>query len=663
MKITRIHLENFRQHRNLEIELDNSRSSFTILKGRNGAGKTNLLKAITWVMTGKLAKDESKFDLVSLVSISAAKAAAKGEIIEVLVRLDIDLGSSGMAQIERSARFVKSGDGIQDLDVSGTNLSVMSLEDKSRGYQKEPNPDLWLEKIFPDRFSHYFLFDGEHLHRFFKDTEAAFVKKAVLEIANIDQLEKLVEHLGIVNQNLVKEVGSIAGVKGEELRKDYEFVEKKIESIVEELKQKEGSRVELDEQLTQAREKMGDIAAIQKDIALRNQFEGLAQSASSRGQDARKELNSWAFKVGPALMLATQIKAIELEIETARTKKVLPPPYKPEALEELLAQAVCICGRDLEANSDSCKHVESLLAKFAGLSEIGTLLSELQQPLQYVKARIDGSPETLQSTQERIKSALSDESKAMEQLSVIKQKLAGHDDAQISFIAKKHDEAKKALESLLLQIGSLERQLEDQRERLALIRKDIENEATSKEKSREALQRQRFAEATLNTARGMYENFSDQVREKVAEELNEEFQSMIWKKNFFKPVQIDDDYRVLVSPKKFDVEWRNALSAGETACLAFAFSLTLSNVAGFSYPMVVDSPLGRLDSEVKEFVSSVLAKALQSEVDSEGKQILLLMTDSEYNADVADALAHMKPKVWEILFDEENAESRLGAVK
>ena len=83
MKISRIHLENFRQHRNLDIELDSSRSSFTILKGRNGAGKTNLLKAITWAMTGKLAKDESKFDLISLVSISTAKAAAKDEIIEV----------------------------------------------------------------------------------------------------------------------------------------------------------------------------------------------------------------------------------------------------------------------------------------------------------------------------------------------------------------------------------------------------------------------------------------------------------------------------------------------------------------------------------------------------------------------------------------------------
>jgi DNA sulfur modification protein DndD len=250
----------------------------------------------------------------------------------------------------------------------------------------------------------------------------------------------------------------------------------------------------------------------------------------------------------------------------------------------------------------------------------------------------------------------------MEELSVIKQKLAGHDDAQISFIAKKHDEAKKSLESLLLQIGSLERQLEDQREKLAMVRKDIENEAATKAKSREALQRQKFAEATLKTAQGMYENFSNQVRVKVAEELSQEFQSMIWKKDFFKPVQIDEDYRVLVY-NKFDVEMRGELSKGETACLAFAFSLTLSNVAGFSYPMVVDSPLGRFDSEVKEFVSSVLAKALESEVESEGKQILMLMTDSEYNDDVADALAHMKPKVWEIVFDQENAESRLVAVK
>jgi DNA sulfur modification protein DndD len=245
---------------------------------------------------------------------------------------------------------------------------------------------------------------------------------------------------------------------------------------------------------------------------------------------------------------------------------------------------------------------------------------------------------------------------------VIQQKLSTNDDSQVAFIANRHDDAKRALESVLKQVGSLGQQLQEQKERLESVRKEIETEAATKEKSRVALQRQRFAESTLSTAKKMYQDFSNQVRAKVAHDLNDEFQSMVWKKNFFKPIEIDEDYRVLVFNKQ-GAEIRSLLSAGETACLAFAFSLTLSDVAGFSYPMVVDSPLGRLDKEVKEFVSGVLAKALQSEEGSEGKQILMLMTDSEYNTEVADALAHMKPKVLEIVFDQDHSESKVVSVQ
>lgn len=662
MKISRITLENFRQHRNLSIELDSSASSFTIVKGRNGAGKTNLLKAITWALTGKLAKDELKFDINSLVSISAAKAASKGDKIEVSVKLDLDLSELGLAQLIRTARFVKTGPEVGDIAFSASELTVLSMTDKSKGYQKEPNADLWIEKVFPERFSHYFLFDGEHLHRFFKDTEAAYVKRAVMEIANIDQLEKMVEHLTVVNQQLVKEAGSVAGVKGEELRKDFEIVEEKILKLKAELAQKEDLRIELDEQLSKVREQMGDIAAIKKDMQLRKQYSDIAESASERGKLARRELEGWSFNVGPALMLKKQFDALQAEIEKAREKKVLPPPYKPEALTGLLDEAICICGRELSPDSDPCKSIQGLLAKFADLSEIGETLSELQQPLQFMNARIESSGALLKSAQERIKSSLADEKKAMEELSVIEQKLIGHDDTQIAFISGKHDQVKRDSDAILMQIGSLKAQIVDNEERLALIRKDIENEAASKEKSKAALQRQHFAEATLETAKQMYQKFSDEVREAVANSLNEEFQSMVWKKDFFMPVQIDDSYRVLVH-NKAGVEIRSLLSAGETACLAFAFSLTLSDVAGFSYPMVVDSPLGRLDSEVKEFVSGVLAKALKSEGQSDTKQILMLMTDSEYNDDVADALAHMKPKVMEIVFDQDSIESKLEVVK
>ena len=69
------------------------------------------------------------------------------------------------------------------------------------------------------------------------------------------------------------------------------------------------------------------------------------------------------------------------------------------------------------------------------------------------------------------------------------------------------------------------------------------------------------------------------------------------------------------------------------------------------------------DNEVKEFVSGVLSKALRSDSENESKQILMLMTDSEYSSDVADALASMKPKVMEIIFDETTSETRLEIVK
>lgn len=659
MKITRITLTNFRQHKNLEIELNTGANSFTVIKGRNGAGKTNLLKAVAWALTGKLAKDESKFDVNTLVSIGAAKDSQNGDKLEVSVKLDLDLGDSGLAQLTRTARFVKTGSQVSDLAFSSSELSVLSMQDKTKGYQKEPSPDLWIENVFPERFSHYFLFDGEHLHRFFKETEAAYVKRAVLEIANIDQLEKIVEHLSTVNQQLVKEAGAVAGVKGEQLIKDFEATENKIQQLKSDLTLKEELKINLDEQLAKAQAQMGDIALIKKDMELRKQFEEIAESASARGSIARKELGAWAFSVGPALMLKEQFDGLTAEINRAKQEKVLPPPYKPEALTALITAQECICGRELSPDSDPCKSIENMLAKFSDLSEIGETLSEIQQPLQFVKARIQGSGDLLRSAQERLKSSIADENEAMKKLDLIKQKLIGHDDANVAFISNQYDQVKKNLDKELIDIGILKAQIIENEKRRDEIQKQIENEAASQEKSRVALKRQQFAEATLDTAKSMYRTFSDQVRESVATNLNTEFQAMIWKKNFFKPVQIDDDYRVIVSPKNFDIDVRNVLSAGETACLAFAFSLTLSKVAGFSYPMVVDSPLGRLDSEVKEFVSSVLAKALESEEGEKGKQLLLLMTDSEYNNDVADSIAHMKPTVMEIVFDQESLDTKL----
>ena len=52
MKITRIKTSNFRQHKNVDIDLSSDQSDFVVIKGNMGAGKTNLLKAVTWSIYG-----------------------------------------------------------------------------------------------------------------------------------------------------------------------------------------------------------------------------------------------------------------------------------------------------------------------------------------------------------------------------------------------------------------------------------------------------------------------------------------------------------------------------------------------------------------------------------------------------------------------------------
>jgi DNA sulfur modification protein DndD len=144
---------------------------------------------------------------------------------------------------------------------------------------------------------------------------------------------------------------------------------------------------------------------------------------------------------------------------------------------------------------------------------------------------------------------------------------------------------------------------------------------------------------------------------KVAENLDENYKSMIWKKDFIEQVQIDESFKVSVR-NNLGFEILSGLSAGESTCLAFAFSLTLSTVAGLNFPIVADSPMGRLSPEVQVELSTVLAAATAAiEPGDENHQLILLMTETEYNEKVAKAFSARRPRVFEILFNTENSEA------
>jgi hypothetical protein len=75
--------------------------------------------------------------------------------------------------------------------------------------------------------------------------------------------------------------------------------------------------------------------------------------------------------------------------------------------------------------------------------------------------------------------------------------------------------------------------------------------------------------------------------------------------------------------------------------------------------MVVDTPMGRLSPEVQVHLASVLADVTAPTEDSDGHQMIMLMTETEYNSSVEKALAGRKPKVFEITFNTGLAETEI----
>lgn len=655
MKISRIGIKNFRQHRDIELDLSQDRGNFSVIRGLNGAGKTNLLKAITWCVTGDLGRSEPRHNPISLVSHGAIADTPVGDTVALTVELELDFGGEHRAEVTRTSTFSRVDEGLLP---SSSNL-VVNRHEAGRGWQKEPEPDLWLDRQLPTRFSHYFLFDGEQLEKFFKETEARYVKDAVLEIAQIDNLERMVDRLQQTAGDLTKAVAAQRqGDSGTTLEVNYKELEQREALLKEQLAKKRSEKAENENSIDEAKARLGDVAAIRSELKRLDTLEVAANSAHERAVHASNEFYSWTTSIAPYMMMFSAVQALENEIEDARGRKELPPAYDPDSLKELLKEGVCVCGAHIGRGSEGHTHIQKLVEDFSALSEIGDALRSAEGPLSRLRGRFfdqRGKAEGLgKARSETAKEALEADAK----YNNLKKTLSGHDDQQIAAIGQSFEKAVEGAKSIERDLSRLERDLEETRLARVKLQSEIEAAGAKDAKAKTKLRELGFTKEVLGQSQSLFDDLKNQVREDVAANLDREFQKMIWKKNAFEPVEIDEEYRVKVI-NKLGFENREGLSAGETACLAFAFALTLSRVAGVRYPMVVDSPLGRLSGEVKKSVAEVLSNFLVSENDQESAQLLMLVTDEEYDESVSSALADQKPLLFDISFDQESGEATL----
>lgn len=631
-----------------------------ILVGKNGSGKTNLLNALIWCLYGREEYYGKQMDSAPLVNQRSLTDAADGDLLTTEVSVELRFANEVEAIITRRADFTKAGKAAKP--VGKPTLSVSFLDDISRGMQIAGNPEHWIERWVPSRLEPYFLFDGERLDDFFKDAEAKKIEDAVLQIAQIDLLGRLVDHLDKVASGLYsKAANQSGGTELNLLRQQLDTAREALSNGEESLHNKEAELLQFQAVVRRLESKFGGIKAVHAEIQNRKQKEAELQSIVTEARDSRKAYYDWAIAIAPAALSGDALLELVKEIDAARAERRLPPPIDPSMLKELLDRATCVCGESLAAGAQGRAAIEKLLGEYAEVGRIGEEMLAVDGNARNLLGQLRAADGTVSAIVKRIGDWESRQQRVGEELQTLNAKLAQHDDANVAKIQAELEHAKQAYTSTQRDVYKLESQCDELKSRIKDTEREMELVAAKDDKAEKLMLEARFAKKCLQVATDLYTELTDEVRTTVSSTLEKQFLAMTLKRDVIETVGIDKNYRVAVKNRDgFDM--LPVLSAGERETLALAFSLALSDVSGYELPMVIDTPMGRLSADVQDDMSEVLVNTTRRVEGEPAHQLIMLMTDTEYGPRVEKVLSAGSPKVFSIEFDDSTMCSSVAEV-
>ena len=199
--------------------------------------------------------------------------------------------------------------------------------------------------------------------------------------------------------------------------------------------------------------------------------------------------------------------------------------------------------------------------------------------------------------------------------------------------------------------GANELSIKNSEERLEILDKEAK-EMEKKANKNKALQKQMNV---LNDLTSCFNQVKKQLMDKIKVEIEENtwntFKNMIWKKETFNNLKIDEDYQMSVYNNNLN-DMTGSLSATESMALAYSFTLAIHETSGKNCPLVVDSPLGRVSDDNRKNMANELLKISQK------KQIILLFTSDEYSKEVAEIYDSTIATIQDVSLTEDEQEIR-----
>jgi len=648
MRIKTIELFNYRPYKGLntvEFEEDDIKN-FTIIQGINGAGKSNLINAITWCLyeIEEHLKEEAKEKMLPLINLSALEEIKNGERVGAYIKIVIDSDEEAF-QITREIFGGKRANGEIYIDVDSKPLQVMYLQKGKRDWYQSPNPKFMVNRILPKDVRNFFFLDGEQLRQFFSNTKQN-VENAILDVSQISVLEEASERVNKLKRGINAEMGE----EMPELNKISNEIEKlttleksatkHIKDLNKEVKELDNEIDKLGKQLSESGK--DKVAGLQKE---REEIQTRIKRNNGEYKRLIEEIRDQLITHGPAIYLAETIEKTLDIAEQLEKKGEIPPLIDPRGVQRILKTNKCICGTDVKSG-EKRDRIQKLLTLYK-LGPIATQIIEGRTRLSikdhdatnFISSinkkyhRLTEVEDDTRDVNKRLKE-ISDDILGLEGIEDLTRKL------EIEIRKKKGERDSKQME-----IGKY--QGEKLRLENDLKKKEKEQTTVAKAKGKydELIKKKEFCQNAENVLETVRSTLIEKIRERIESNTKKYFFELVTeKKGIYKDVKILDNYEISVLHKS-GYEAIGTLSAGESLLLALSFVSALRDESGFKAPVFIDTPLGKISAEYRNNVSKLLPEFLKR------IQVCLLVTDTEYTDDVKRVLKKHVSKECKLEFD------------
>lgn len=625
-----IYLENFRIYKGpVEFELSTDDKKISIIQGNNDAGKTTMLNAITWCLYGK----ERNSSVQELYNSNTFKNAQIGDNITVKVVITMIDSSDRKIEITRSNEYEKINENYCDPPKEEFTI----FRDDGINDQVISFPTDYINTHLPSTLKDYFLFDGELLAQFFKKDNGN-IKKDVFRLSQLNLVEKVSTHIKARKIEFIDEKEEKQPQIARILRKidNYENdIKRHSEDIEKESKSIKNYKNKINE-LKDKWNALGD-----KDpLELFDDKNSLIETQEKIDKDIKdaeiaykKELfNDFSKIYGYSIL-----KGMEKRGEELKEEGFIPAQYRKGFLEFLMNREECICGRSIVEGTPEYQEVKDLFDKTDEITDISELINKL---LGKVESVMSNYPEDFIEIDNSLDQKIMDlEDDASEIQGQIDELDASIDTAITEEEIRKLKEDIEYYERMLKQADrnliTAEANKKNAEENLKKERKNYDKTIITVGDLDELDEKIQFCDEVYNASEKLYKDLVVYIHDKLQEFTTTGFQTYHWKKTY-KGVDIDDDFNVEFIRKDGTHVSATDPSAGTQLTLALSFITGLNNIAGFKLPIIIDTPLGRLDDDIRYNLGKFLPEYTKD------TQVVLLTTGNEYSGDFKrNIIAHV----------------------